>query len=89
MFVFHFGSYESPITPTPRPYLRVMWIRTLGLMGSGNRCGGDTLMRIMTCWLMWLWSNQATVEGIVLKAAWQWGGDSSVVNDPLGEPYCI
>jgi hypothetical protein len=26
------------------------------------------------------------VEGIVLKAAWHWGSDSSVVNDPLVEP---
>jgi len=26
------------------------------------------------------------VEGIVLKAAWHWGSDSSVINDPLGEP---
>jgi hypothetical protein len=25
------------------------------------------------------------MEGIVLKAAWHWGSDSSVVNDPLGE----
>jgi hypothetical protein len=24
----------------------------------------------------------------VLKAAWLWGSDSSVVNDPLGEPGC-
>ena len=31
-----------------------------------------------------LWSTQAKVEGIVLKAAWHWGSDSSVVNDPLG-----
>jgi hypothetical protein len=22
----------------------------------------------------------------VLKAAWHWGSDSSVINDPLGEP---
>ena len=29
---------------------------------------------------------QAKVEGIVLKAAWHWVNDSSVVNDPLGEP---
>jgi hypothetical protein len=29
---------------------------------------------------------QTKVEGIVLKAAWHWGRDSSVVNDPLGEP---
>ena len=39
-----------------------------------------------TCWLTGLWSTQAKVEGIVLKAAWQWGRDCSVVNDPLGEP---
>jgi len=26
------------------------------------------------------------VEGIVPKAAWHWGGDISVVNDPLEEP---
>jgi len=35
---------------------------------------------------MGLWSTQAKVESIVLKAAWHWGSDSSVVNDPLGEP---
>jgi hypothetical protein len=26
------------------------------------------------------------VEGIVPRVAWHWGRDSSVVNDPLGEP---
>ena len=40
-------------------------------------------------WLMGLWSTQAKVEGIVLKAAWHWGSGSSVVNDPLGEPHFI
>jgi len=35
---------------------------------------------------MELWSTQAKVEGIMLKAAWHWGSDSSVVNDPHGEP---
>jgi len=35
---------------------------------------------------MKLWSTQANVEGIVLMAAWYWGSDSSVANDPLGEP---
>jgi hypothetical protein len=39
-----------------------------------------------TGWLTGLWSTQAKVEGIVLKAAWHWGRDSSVVNDPLWEP---
>jgi hypothetical protein len=39
-----------------------------------------------TPWLTGLWSTQAKVEGIVLKAAWHWGRDCSVVNDPLGEP---
>jgi len=37
---------------------------------------------------MGLWSTPAKVEGIVPKAAWHWGRDSSVVNDPLGEPGC-
>jgi hypothetical protein len=32
------------------------------------------------------WSTEAKVWGIVPKAAWHWGGDSSVTNDPLGAP---
>jgi hypothetical protein len=39
-----------------------------------------------THWLMGLWSAQAKVEGIMLKAAWHWGSDSSIDNDPVGEP---
>jgi len=39
-----------------------------------------------TRWLMGLWSTQVKVQGIVLRAAWHWGSDRSVVNDPLGEP---
>ena len=39
-----------------------------------------------TRWLAGLWSTQAKVEGIMLKAAWHWGRDCSVVKDPLGEP---
>jgi len=37
---------------------------------------------------MGLWSTQAKVECIVLKAAWHWGRDCSVLNDPPGEPGC-
>ena len=38
-----------------------------------------------THWLIRLWSTQAKVEGIVLMGAWDWGSDSSVINDlPLG-----
>ena len=33
-----------------------------------------------------LWSTEAKVEGIVLKAAWHWGRDCSVINIPRGEP---
>ena len=40
----------------------------------------------MTRWLTGLWSTQAKVEDIVPKAAWHWCRDSSVINDPLGEP---
>jgi hypothetical protein len=39
-----------------------------------------------THWLTGLWSTQAKVDGIMLKAAWHWGSDCSVVNDPHGEP---
>jgi len=78
---------QPPINPTPRPYLRFMLIHTslyLGHVGGGNRCGGYTLMRVTTtCWLTGLWSTKAKVGGIVLKAAWHWGSDSSVVNNPL------
>ena len=38
-----------------------------------------------TYWLTGLSSTQIQVEGIVPRAAWHWGRDSSVVNDPLGE----
>jgi len=41
-----------------------------------------------TRWLTGLWSTQAKVEGIVPKATRHWGRDSSVINDPLGEPGC-
>jgi hypothetical protein len=39
-----------------------------------------------TCWLMGIWSTQAKAEAIVLKAAWHWGRNSSVIIEPLGEP---
>jgi len=39
-----------------------------------------------TLWLTGIWSTQAKVEGIVLKAEWHWGSDSGVINDPLVEP---
>jgi hypothetical protein len=33
---------------------------------------------------MGLWFTQAKVEGIVPKAAWHWGRNSSVITIPLG-----
>ena len=39
-----------------------------------------------TRWLTGLWSTQAKVEGIVLKAAWRWGSNINVFNEPLVEP---
>ena len=29
-------------------YVRVTWILTLGHVGGGNRCAGDTLLRVTT-----------------------------------------
>jgi hypothetical protein len=48
--------------------------------GQRDECYYDT------CWVKGLWSTQAKVEGIMLKAAWHWCSDSSVVKNPLGEP---
>ena len=39
-----------------------------------------------TRWPTELWSTHVKVEGIVLKAKGRWGGECSVVNDPLVEP---
>ena len=41
-------SCTSLINPTPRQYLRVTWVRTLGHVGGGNRCGGDNPLRVTT-----------------------------------------
>jgi len=44
-------------------------------------------MRVSTTrWLSGRWSTQAKMESIVMKAAWHWGSDSSIVKDPFGEP---
>jgi hypothetical protein len=75
-----------PINPTPCLYLRVMSICTLGHMGGVTGVGYPVEGEHDTRWLTGVWPTQAKVEGIVLKAAWHWGSDSSVINDPLGEP---
>ena len=36
-----------------------------------------------TGWPTGLWSTPAKVEGVVLKAAWQWGSNRSVVKGPF------
>jgi hypothetical protein len=41
-----------------------------------------------THWQTGLLSTQAMVEGIIPRAAWHWNRNSSVINDPLGEPGC-
>ena len=41
-----------------------------------------------TCWLTGHWSTQAKVQGIMPRAVWHWGRDSSVINDPLGKLGC-
>ena len=43
-----------------------------------------------TCCITGLWSTQAKVEVILQRAAWHWGRDSNVINDPLGnQPHPI
>jgi len=40
----------------------------------------------VTSCLTRLWSTQAKVEGNVRKATWHSGSNSSIVNEPTGEP---
>jgi hypothetical protein len=67
--------YDGPsINPNPRPYLRVTWISTLPCVRWEVVTGveGYTVEGYYdTRWLTGLWSTQAKVEGIVLKAARQ------------------
>jgi len=86
-----YGCCLPPINPTPHMYLRVMWIRTL--LNPGSRGRRSQVCRVYpvegyydTWWLTGLCSTQAKVDGIVLKVAWHWVSDSSVINNPLGEP---
>ena len=81
---------QPPINPTPRPYFRVLWIRTLLYPGSRGRW--EQLWRVYPdggCYDTL--ANGALVyisQGgrWCAKGCMHWGGDSSVVNDPLGEP---
>ena len=78
---------KPPRNPTSHLHLRVMWIHTLGVTWAavtgveGKPCRG--LLQHM---LTGLWSTQAKVVIIMLKAALHWGSISNVINDPLGEP---
>jgi len=59
-------------------------IRTLSHVGSGSRCGGVSSTGYYLDDL-WLRHTLAYRECIVLKAAWNWGSKSIVINDPLEE----
>ena len=71
----------NPTSPVPRgiieSYSTLPWV-TWWVYPEGG-CYG-------TRWLTGLWSTQAKVESVVLRAAWHWGTDSSVVNNRLEEP---
>ena len=52
----------------------------------GHVEGGFRNRQYDALWLAGLWSAQAKMESIDLKATWHWGSDSSDVNDPPGKP---
>ena len=66
-----------PINPTPHPYRKVTWLRTLPWVTWEV----VTDVEEIPCWglLRHTLATQAKVEGTVLKAAWHWGGDTSVI----------
>ena len=71
------ASYKSIPSSLPQSYVD-------SYAGSPGR---DIVLRVTTKrWLTGLWSTQDKVEGSMLRAAWHWDSDSSVVKDPLGEP---
>ena len=81
------ASHKSNPSSVPQGYVDshstlpwVTWDAVTGVEGYPDEGCYDTR------WLTGLWSTQAKVEGIVLKAAWHWGSDCSVVKDHLGEP---
>jgi hypothetical protein len=81
----YLASHTSNPSAIPQGY--VDSYSTLGHVGGGTGVQGHPDEGYYdTHWLAVLWSTQAKVEGIVLKTAWHWGSDCSVVNDPLGEP---
>jgi hypothetical protein len=81
---------ETKSLPYIQPLVRISWYRgfilycTLRHVRGGNSCGVYAVMGVAET-LTGLWSTQAKVEGIMLRAAWCCGRDSSVVNDHRGE----
>ena len=78
-----YPSCVPPINPAPRRYLRVTWSSVHLVMWKASWHSLEDYND--TRWLTGLWFTEAKVEGL-LKAAWHYGSDSSVVNDWLGEP---
>jgi hypothetical protein len=76
-------GYPSPV---PRgivdSYSVLPWVTWEAVTGVG----GIPCLGLLRHTLTGLWSTQAKAEGIVPRAAWHWGRDSSGISDPLGEP---
>ena len=85
----YINNVEPPINSTPPPYLGVIWIHTIPLVTWAALTGVEGYPDggyYDTGRLTGFWSTQTKMKVIVLKAACHLGRDSSVVNDPLGEP---
>ena len=88
----HIDSHKSNASSVPLYivvlYSALHWVTWKAVtVVEGIPCWEVTTTR----WLMGLCSTQAKVEGIVSKAAWHWGRDSSVVTILLGNhpaPHC-
>ena len=83
----YLASHTSNPSSVPQGYVNsystlpwIMWEAVTCVEGHPDEGYYDTR------WLTGLWSIQAMVEGIVLKAVWHWVSDCGAVNDPLGEP---
>jgi hypothetical protein len=86
IFSWSYTCMQPPINITPCPYLRVMqrsipwvmWKAVIGVQGTTCR---KLLPHTLAKGALVYQSQSYCVEGFI-----QWGSNSSVINDPFGEP---
>jgi hypothetical protein len=78
----YFVSHKSNPSSVPWSILdshsTLLWATWEAVTGVGGCYDTQLANRVL--------STQAKVEGVMPRATWQWGRDSRVINNPLGDP---